>query len=361
MKLPVSVRVLAPLMAIPLSLALHFTNALGSAWIFLTGLAAIAVLADWVRRATEQVARHTGPAIGSLIVVSFGNAAELILALFVLAQAQTRIVQAQITGSIIGTTLLFLGIAVMAGGVRNPRQTFSTERVGLLSTLLVLVTIAILLPAVFDLTERVTAPGADRALLDERLSLCASIVLLLLYGAHLIYVLVTHRTVFGAATDTAPAEWSLAKGIGVMLVATILIAVESSIVTDRLQETSAHLGLSPLFMGVIVLALVGTISDLFASIAFARANQIEMVVSMCVGSALQIALVIAPVLVLVSWAIGHPMNLVFSSPLDLFAIATSTLLVRAVAADGETTWYEGFLLVGVYVLFALAYYFHGAH
>jgi Ca2+:H+ antiporter len=144
-----------------------------------------------------------------------------------------------------------------------------------------------------------------------------------------------------------------------MLIGTLLIAVESELVTARLSEVGAILGLSPVFMGVVVLALAGTIADLFASVAFARADRIEISIGLCVGSALQIALVVAPVLVLVSWAMGHPMSLVFGSPLDLFAIATSTFIVRTIAADGETNWYEGFLLIGVYALFALAYFFEG--
>src|SRR5215472_16741809 len=136
------VRRLVPLLSVPVSLALHYTNVVAPIWVFLAGLVAIAVPADWVRRGTEQVAVHAGGAIGSLLNVSFGNAAELVLALFVLAQAQTQIVQAQITGSIIGTTLLFLGISALFGGMKYPRQTFSQERVGLLSTLLMLVAIA---------------------------------------------------------------------------------------------------------------------------------------------------------------------------------------------------------------------------
>jgi Ca2+:H+ antiporter len=353
------VRTFAPLLLVPVSLVLHHTNAVASVWVFLAGLAAIAVLADWVRRGTEQVAEHAGGAIGSLLNVSFGNAAELVLALFVLAKAKTEIVQAQITGSIIGTTLLFLGISALVGGVRRPRQTFSQERVGLLSTLLMLVAIAILLPAGFDLTERVLSPHANRGDLDERLSLAVSVVLLLLYAAHLIYVFVTHRSIFTSGAEPGVAEWSLLKGILVMLGGTLVIAVESELVITRLAETASRLGFSPVFMGVVVLALAGTIADLFASVAFARADRIEISVNMCVGSALQIALVVAPVLVLVSWGIGHPMNLVFGSPLDLFSIASAAFIVRAIAADGETSWYEGFLLVGVYVLFALAFFFQG--
>jgi len=300
---------------------------------------------------------HAGSAIGSLLNVSFGNAAELVLGLFVLSQAQTRVVQAQITGSIIGTTLLFLGIAVLVGGVRRERQSFSKAHVGLLSTLLLLLTVAILLPAIFNATERLTSPGADLSQLDERLSLCVSAVLLLLYAAHLIYVLVTHRTMFAGSSEqrTAP-EWSLPRGLAVMIGAAIGIGFESELLSSRLAETASDLGLSPVFMGVVALALIGTVADLFAAVAFARADKMDIVLGLCIGSAIQIALVVAPLLVLTSWAIGHPMSLVFGSPLDLFAIASATFIVRAIVEDGETTWYEGILLIGVYALFASAYY-----
>ena len=138
---------------------------------------------------------------------------------------------------------------------------------------------------------------------------------------------------------------------------TAVIAVEAELVSSALEGTSAQIGLSPIFMGVVVLALIGTAADLFAAVVFARQDKMDIVFGMCIGSAIQIALVVAPVLVLTSWAIGRPMNLVFGSPLDLFAIASTAFIVRAIAADGETTWFEGLLLVGVYLLFALAYYF----
>jgi len=348
----------AVLLFVPLSLALHHFHLVASPWVFLTGLVAIAVLADWVRRGTEQVAGHAGSAIGSLLNVTFGNAAELVLALFVLSQAQTQVVQAQITGSIIGTTLLFLGIAVLVGGVRRPQQTFNKAQVGLLSTLLLLLTVAILLPAVFNMTERLTSPGANVSRLDEQLSLCVSVVLLGLYAAHLVYVLVTHRAPFAAGpTEGAAPEWSLALGLAVMVASAVGIAFESELVSSRLAETASGLGLSPVFMGVVALALIGTIADLFAAVAFARADKMDIVLGLCIGSAIQIALVVAPVLVLVSWVLGHPMNLVFDSPLDLFAIVGAVFIVRAIVEDGQTNWYEGVILIGVYVLFALAFYF----
>jgi Ca2+:H+ antiporter len=144
-----------------------------------------------------------------------------------------------------------------------------------------------------------------------------------------------------------------------MLAGTALIAIEAELASAALEATSTQLGLSPVFMGVVVLALVGTASDLFAAVVFARQDKMDIVFGMCIGSAIQIALVVAPVLVLASWVIGYPMNLVFGSPLDLFAIASAAFIVRVIASDGETTWFEGLLLVGVYLLFALAYYFEG--
>jgi Ca2+:H+ antiporter len=289
--------------------------------------------------------------------VSFGNTAELVLALFVLRQAQIRVVQAQITGSIIGTTLLFLGVSALVGGLGRARQTFSQANAGLLSTLLFLVVVAILLPAVFDYTERLAAPAANIPSIDEYLSLGVSVVLLLLYAANLVYTLVTHRDVFAGDQPGGEAEWSLAHALVVIAVATVLVAIEAELASAALADTAVQLGLSPVFMGVVVLALVGTLPDLFAAVVFARRDKMDIVFTMCVGSAIQIALVVAPVLVLASWFIGHPMNLVFGSPLDLFAIASTAFIVRSVAADGETTWFEGLLLVGVYLLFAIAYYF----
>ena len=197
----VAVMAYALLLFIPLSLTLRYIFDAPAGWVFLTGAAAIAVLADWLRRATDQLAERAGSTIGGLLNISFGNTAELILALFVLSRVNTRIVQAQITGSIIGTTLLFFGVSALVGGLGRVRQTFSQASAGLLSTLLFLVVVAIMLPAVFDLTERVATPGVNASLVDERLSLGVSVLLLVLYAANLLYTLVTHRDVFAPFPD----------------------------------------------------------------------------------------------------------------------------------------------------------------
>ncbi|MFL5257513.1 MAG: calcium/proton exchanger [Rhodopila sp.] len=342
------------LLFVPVSLILEYVVHAGPVWVFLTSAIAVAALADWIRRATEQLSERAGSAIGGLLNVSFGSIAELALALFVLAQGDVAVVKAQITGSIIGTSLLGLGLAVLVGGATRDRQTFNRANVGLLSTLLFLVVIALLLPAIFDFTARAGMP--DTTGTDERLSIGASAVLLFLYGANLVFTLITHRDIFAGDEPRAEAEWSLLRSLAVLIVATVVVALEAELVSDAISATAEQIHVSKIFLGVIVLALVGTSADLFAAVAFARQDKMSIVFSICIGSAIQMALVVAPLLVLLSWLIGHPMNLVFDNLLDLFAIAGTAFVVRAIAADGETTWFEGLLLVGVYALFGLGFY-----
>ena len=350
-----------PLALVPVSLLLHYLLHVPPLWDFLVGALAIAVLADWTRRATEQLAERAGPTIGGLMNVSFGSLAEIILALFVLAEGQAEVVRAQLTGSIMGTSLLGLGIAILAGGAKTERQTFNRDRAGLLSTLLLLSVIALLMPAVFDITAHSSLAPSQLALSDEELSLGVSVVLLLLYGGNLAYTLVTHRDVFASEEERGQADWSLALSLGVLFGASALVAIEAEIVSGALESTAQGLHLSPLFLGVIVLALVGTGGDLIAAVFFARQDKMGLVLNISIGSAIQIALVVAPLLVLISWFMGHPMTLVFSNPLQLFAIASTAFIVRAITADGETTWFEGLMLVGIYCLLALGFFFldHG--
>ena len=346
-----------PLLLVPIALALKYVVGASPLWVFLAGAAAVAVLADWTRRATEQLADRAGPAIGGLMNVSFGSLAEIILALFVLADGQAEVVRAQLTGSIMGTSLLGLGLAILVGSIGRDKQTFDPERTSLLSTLLMLVVVALLLPAIFDLTGRAVVHNTNLALSDEEFSLGVAAVLLFLYGANLVYTLVTHRDVFARDDERGEAEWSLLRALSVLFAATAMVAWQAELVSDALTEAATALHFSPLFLGVVVLALVGTGGDLIASVAFARQNRMGLVLNIAIGSAIQIALVVAPLLVLISWLIGHPMTLVFSNPLQLFAIAGTAFIVRAIAADGETSWFEGLMLVGVYVLLALAFFF----
>jgi Ca2+:H+ antiporter len=351
--LPLSL--LALLLFVPLSLALALLHA-APLWVFAAGAAAIIPLSEWIRRSTEQIAERAGPAIGGLMNVTFGNAAEFILALFVLRSGNTGVVKATITGSIIGNSLLGLGIAILAGSWGREKQTFKRERAGLLASLLILSVIALLLPAMFDYAERSFATTTRAHVLDQRVSLGVSIVLILVYVANLFYTLVTHRDIFETAEEGQP-TWSLGRAFAVLAAATIAVAVEAELVSKALEPTGKRVGLSLFFLGVIVLPLVGNAAEYVSAFYFARRDRMGLVLTISVGSSIQIALMTAPALVLASYLIGHPMDLVFGHPLELTAIAGSAFVVNAIALDGETTWFEGVMLVAVYVLFALAFFF----
>ena len=361
--MPKALRVpLGLLLVVPVAPVLEWLVGAPPILVFAAGALAIGVLADWVRRGTEQMAEHVGQAVGGLLNVSFGSLAEVILALFVLARGDASVVRAQITGSIIGTSLFGLGLAIVVGSLGRERQVFKRERAGQLSSMLILVMVALLLPAVFNLVAGATADAARLKVTDEELSIGVSVVLLLLYAANLLYTLVTHRDVFASADARGgggEGGWPLPAALGTMVAATAAIALEAELVSGALEATAGTLGLSTAFLGVVVLALVGTVSDVFAAAFFARQDKMGLVLNICVGSAIQVALVVAPVLVLASWAMGRPMTLVFGNPLDLFAIAASAFTVNAIAADGETTWFEGVLLIGVYALLGLAFFFAG--
>ena len=348
-------------LTVPVAAALRYLVQAPAVAVFVVGGVAIAVLAEWMRRATEQVAVHAGPALGGLLTVSFGSAAELILALFVIAGGHADIVRAQITGSILGTSLLGLGLACFLGGLRREKQTFSRARAGLQSSLLLIVTLALLLPAVFDRADVArSAPPIVRSASEVSLSIGTAIVLLLLYGGYLVFTLVTHRDVLArsdAQGDDGAAHWSLATAIAVLVAATLAVAGCAEFVSGALQDAAATLHLPLLFVGIVPLALIGTAADLFAAVSFGRQDRMELAMSICVGSAIQVGLVVAPLLVLIGWAIGQPMTLVFPSVLDLFAIAGAVFLTRSIAADGETNWFEGLMLIGVYVLLALAFFY----
>jgi len=351
------------LLFVPLSLALEYVVHAPPVWIFVAAIIGIVPLAEWIRRATEQLAESVGSAIGGLLNVTFGNAAELIIALFVLRAGQGDVVKAQITGAIIGNSLLGLGLAIVAGSIGREHQTFSRHRAGQLGSMLMLTMIALLIPALFDYTERAHLDARATLQLDERLSLGVSIVLIAVYLANLVYTLVTHRDVFAGAKDEdetveAPQEhWSPTKAILVLLGATIVTAVQAELVSGSLEATAHGLGLTPFFLGITVLAVVGNAAEYISAVYFARRNRMGLVMSITVGSTIQIALLVAPLLVIVSYLFGTPMNLVFANPLELVAIAGVAFTVNAIAHDGETTWFEGVLLLAVYTLLGLAFFY----
>ena len=349
------------LLLVPVSaLSAYFTGE-DSLVTFAVAVLAVIPLAEWIRRATEHLALRAGPAIGGLLNVSFGNAAELILALFVLAAGKGDVVKAQLTGAIIGNALLGLGLSIVVGSIGREKQTFNRAHAGQLASVLVLSTIGLTLPALFDYSMRGETPSG-RLIRDEHLSLAVSVVLILVYAANLVYTLVTHRGVFAYAEDDAHDEeahvpWPAWKALIVLATATMVTAFEAEMISGALEPTAVQLGLSEFFLGIILLAVIGNAAEYVSAMYFARKNQMGLAVSITVGSTIQISLLVAPVLVIVSALMGTPMNLVFSSPLELVAIGVVVFAINAIAHDGETTWFEGVLLLAIYVLFGLAFYF----
>lgn len=344
------------LLFVPISLVLGYILHADAIWVFVTATLAIIPLADWIRRGTEQISRLAGTAIGGLLNVTFGNVAELVIAIFILIAGKGAVVKAQLTGSIIGNSLLGLGLAIVFGSWKREKQTFKPERAGLLSSLLILSVVALLLPALFDYTEREIS--SRRGQLEEELSLSVSVVLILVYIANLLYTLVTHRDVFAfAEEEPRGVSWPIWKSLGALLIGTALIAAEAELLSGALETTAVRLGISTFFLGVTVLAVVGNAGEYGAAVYFARQDKMGLALSITVGSTIQIALLVAPLLVLISFFIGHPMNLVFANPLELIAIVSVAFAVNAIAHDGQTTWFEGILLLALYILFALAFFF----
>jgi Ca2+:H+ antiporter len=346
-------------LVVPIAIILGYYFPAPPLLVFIIGGVAIAILAEWMRRSTEQIAIRAGPSVGGLINVSFGSVAELILMLFVLEKGHADVVRAQITGSIIGTSLLGLGLACLFGGWGRKRQNLLKRRAGLLTSLFFIVVFALVLPAVFHQSEvRRGVVVAQRLIAEQRFSLAAACVLLLLYSGNMVFTMITHRDVFRSASpEVRPARWSISKALAVLAAATITVAICADRVANAVQGAAATLHLPLLFIGVVPLALIGTAADLFASVAFARQDKMDLVMAICIGSAIQIGLVVAPLLVLISWVIGQPLTLVFPSLLDLFAIGGAAFIVNAISTDGEMDWFEGLLLVGAYMLLALAFYF----
>ncbi|MGI8494111.1 MAG: calcium/proton exchanger [Pyrinomonadaceae bacterium] len=350
------------LLLIPTSLAMRYFFDVPPLIVFGAAILAIVPLAEWIRRATEQLADKLGSTIGGLINVTFGNVAELMLAIFVLLEGHSTVVKGQITGSIIGNSLLGLGLAVLVGSWRRDKQIFNKESAGRLSSLLILSVIALLLPALFNYTESRFVNGVKTNALDEKLSLGVSVVLIIVYLANLVYTLITHRDIFESAkkeksVDENEQKWSVWTAIIVLIIATAFTAWEAKIVSGGLEAAAGTLGVSTFFLGVIVLAVIGNAAEYVAAIYFARKDDMTTVMAVTVGSSIQVALLLAPLLVLISYAIGTPMNLVFANPLELIAIAAAAFIVNAIALDGNTTWFEGVLLLAVYAILGMAFFF----
>ena len=344
------------LVFVPIAAVLEFThgNPIG---IFATSALAIIPLAGWMGRATEHLAEKLGEGIGGLLNATFGNAAELIIALMALRAGLFEVVKASITGSIIGNILLVLGLSLLAGGLKFPRQKFNTTAAQLGSTMLALSAIGLMLPSVFHLIVRNNAAAKE-----QNLSLEIAIVLFITYVLSLIFSLKTHAHLYVGELRAEEEKaigthgWSQTRSIVTLSVATLLVAVMSEFLVGAVEAASKSLGLTEIFVGVILVAIIGNAAEHSTAILMALKNKMDLALNIAIGSSLQVALFVAPVLVFASYAFGSPMNLHFTA-LEVVAIAASVAVMSLIVQDGESNWMEGVLLLSVYVILGLTFYF----
>jgi len=342
------------LIFIPIAAVLELTHA-NPLLVFIASGLAIIPLAGLMGEATEQLACYVGAGAGALLNASFGNAAELIIALMALREGLHDVVKASITGSILGNILLVLGLAMIAGGLRFPRQRFNATAAGMGASLLLLAAVSLVVPALFHFT------AADRGRsIEDRLSLDIAVVLFCIYLLSLLFSLRTHRHLYagdhGEGGGSHHAQWTKQTAVIVLAAATLLTVVMSEFLVTALQPAAQTLGLTQVFVGVILVALVGNAAEHSTAVLVARKNQMDLALGIAVGSSLQIALFVAPCLVFASYGLGRPLDLIFT-PFEVAAVTVSVLIVGFVAMDGESHWMEGVMLVGVYLILAIAFYF----
>jgi Ca2+:H+ antiporter len=344
----------ALLALIPCAIGLKWLAPEQQVAIFVVAGLAIIPLAGYIGSATDTLASRLGAGIGGLLNATFGNAAELIISGVALRHGLTSLVKASITGSIISNVLLVFGAAAVAGGLRRPIVHFNRTAAGLGTSMLVLSAIALVVPALFHHLSR-NEPDAPELRLDTEIA----VVLLVTYGLYLLFSLRTHRGLYtgGVEADSDQRRASTSAAVFQLAGATAGVAVVSEILVDALTPAARDLGASQLFVGVIVLAIIGNAAEHYSAVTLAWQNKMDAALQIAVGSSTQIALFVAPVLLLLSFVIApQPMDLLFTT-FELTAMGLSVLIITFVAHDGETHWMEGVQLLAVYVILALGFFF----
>ncbi|HEV3005468.1 MAG TPA: calcium/proton exchanger [Pirellulales bacterium] len=348
------------LVFIPIGIGLDWFEA-NPILVFLASALAIVPLAGLMGDATEVLARFLGPTIGGLLNATLGNAPEIIIASFALHAGLVTMVKSSLTGSIIGNLLFGLGVSFFAGGIKYGRiQQFDHQAVRMTTALLTLASFGLILPAVTHFSA-----SAARSISRE-----SAVVLFVVYLAYLVAVYLNQKQLIGKegvkatlkekeerpdeVKEESEVGWSRNKALVVLATVTVGLAIMSEVLTGAVEPASESMGLSPEFAGVFLLALVGNAAELLNAVRFARKDQMDLSVAVTVGASAQVGLLVAPVLVLLGMLMGQPMDLIFS-PLELIAIVMAIYLTRNLTYDGESSWLEGLMLVGVYVMFAIAF------
>lgn len=335
------------LVFLPIAFVLEYMHA-KPMFVFLSACLAIIPLAGWMGKSTESLSATLGAGLGGLLNATFGNAAELIIAMMALLNGYTNVVKASITGSIIGNILLVLGFSIFLGGWKYPRQKFNATVASMGSTLLVLSAIALLIPAIFHSVGGVQAK-------EKELSLEIAVILFLAYICSLIFSLKTHRELFGGTEEDHKPAMSRKRALTVLVLSTTGVALASEMLVNAVEPTAKELGLTEVFIGVILVAIIGNAAEHSTAVVFAMKNRLELAMNIAVGSSVQVALLIAPLLVFAGALLGHPMDLVFTT-FEVVSVIASVAIVAVVSMDGESNWMEGVLLLAVYGILSLAFF-----
>lgn len=339
---------------VPVAIAVHYLAPDRSLLLFLTSALGIMPLAGLMGRATEVLAHRLGSGIGGILNATFGNAAELIIAIVALRAGYVEMVKASVTGSIIGNVLFVLGAAMLVGGIGRERQTFNARAAGISASMMLLAVAALVLPTFFHLMVRQeTIRGI------QRISAAIAVVLLLTYLLGLLFTLKTHKHLYADPDEvvegTAP-PGGLTGALATLVATTVFIAVLSEYLVASAEHAGKALHLSETFIGVMVIAVVGNAAEHSTAILVARKDKMNLAITIAVESSRQIALFVAPVLVLLGVAFGQPMTLEFSL-LEVGAVGVAVVIVNSIAQDGESNWLEGAMLLATYLILGIAFYF----
>jgi Ca2+:H+ antiporter len=350
---------------IPIAVALELGDA-SAALVFTASALGVIPTAALMGRATEELAARSGPGIGGLLNVTFGNAPELIIAFFALREGLHEVVKASLVGSILGNILLVMGAAMFVGGLRRDRQKFEATAANAQSLMLLLASVALVMPAIYELVIGGSLPSPternDRFPTDlETMSALVAVVLLGGYMAGLWFSLKSHRDLFnpshGEDDHVGEHVWTVRRSVIALAIAGVAVGLMSEILVGSIEEASEGIGLSPFFVAVIIVAIVGNAAEHWVAVFFAWKDKMDLSVNIAIGSSAQIALFVAPVLVLLSFLVGpFPMPLVFNG-LELGAIFLAIIIANQVTQEGESTWFEGVQLLSVYLVLGIVFFF----
>ena len=343
-----SVRIL--LIFVPIAIALRLSDGDAVA-IFVASALAIVPLAALIGTSTEEIAVRTGPQIGGLLNATLGNAAELIITIFALREGLLELVRASIIGSILGNLLLVMGLSLLLGGLKNGIQVFDRRGAMMNATLLILAFMALAIPSIFDVTFVELEAFRSELLLSEGIAL----ILIILYAGNIVYSLVSREETGAAAGIHHEPQWSMPTALGVLAAATVAIVFMSEFLVTTVEPVVEELGWSELFVGVIIVPIIGNAAEHLVAVQQAIKNRMELSMTIALGSSLQVALFVAPVLVFISLLFEDKLILAFTIP-EVVALAAASYVGSLVAEDGETNWFEGLMLLGVYLIIALAFF-----